>query len=397
MTRMASLDDVCVTTRSGFWGDPEASTNRPLEVQVVRNGDLASDGWITGSATRYFSERESELARVRVGDVLLTSSGDVGKVAMSSTGDLHVSNFVRLIRPGPSVDGRYLYFVLQSPAARLSMRANTGASTIPNLLRAFFQASIVPVIDIHDQRRLAAEVGRRLVDAKRAQVAAGAAAKSIDVLRDRMVDQLLEEQEAAAWPRVRFGDLITEPLRTGISGPELITGSMLGLSIASVRNGKLALNRTKRVVVDPRTDRIVQEGAFYIVRGNGRLNLVARGGIAPLPPAPIVFPDLLIEAIPNVSIIAKEFLALIWDSRPVRTDLESRSRTATGIYKINLANLVEVLVPLPSLEVQREVAASLGKRLAAIDGASASNYVAIEAINALPASLLRRAFEGGAA
>jgi type I restriction enzyme S subunit len=169
------------------------------------------------------------------------------------------------------------------------------------------------------------------------------------------------------------------------------------LTLASVRNGQLDLTRTKRVDVDASTNRLVREGCFYIVRGNGRLDLVGRAGLAPYPVSPVVFPDLLIEADIDATKIDSAYLQLVWDAREVRADLESRARTTAGIHKINLTNLAQVLVPLPDLRQQRRIAAELCERLAVIDAGEASNRAERLAIETLSAALLRRAFEGLAA
>jgi type I restriction enzyme S subunit len=111
----------------------------------------------------------------------------------------------------------------------------------------------------------------------------------------------------------------------------------------------------------------------------------------------VVFPDLLIEMHMDPMKVHAEYLQLVWDSREVRADIESRARTASGIHKINLANLAQVAVPLPPLETQRRIASDLRARLDVIDTAVAAIDEEVAAIGALPAALLRRVFDGLAA
>jgi type I restriction enzyme S subunit len=171
----------------------------------------------------------------------------------------------------------------------------------------------------------------------------------------------------------------------------------MGLTLAAVRNGRLDLTRTKRIDVDPMTNRVVREGNFYIVRGNGRLSLVGRAGLAPNAEAPVVFPDLLIEANFDPSRVNPRFFRLVWDSIEVRADIESRARTAAGIYKINLANLAEVRVPMPSVHEQLGIADLLDEQLRAIEAISEALEVQRGAIEALREAVLRQAFDGVAA
>jgi len=110
-----------------------------------------------------------------------------------------------------------------------------------------------------------------------------------------------------------------------------------------------------------------------------------------------VFPDLLIEADLDPVKVHPEFFQLVWDTREVRADVEARARTASGIYKINLANLGRVCVSMPTLDNQRRIAATLREHLDAIDIMDSAIGAEQEAIDALAAALLRRAFDGLAA
>lgn len=51
---------------------------------------------------------------------------------------------------------------------------------------------------------------------------------------------------------------------------------------------------------------------------------------------------------------------MLWNSRLVRRQIESRVRTTAGIYKINQEALKSIEIPVPSLEVQGRLASSIG-------------------------------------
>ncbi len=57
--------------------------------------------------------------------------------------------------------------------------------------------------------------------------------------------------------------------------------------------------------------------------------------------------------------------------------------------------LLKLEIPLPPLPEQRRIAAILKEQMAAVDKARAAAEAELAAINALPAALLRRAFNGG--
>jgi type I restriction enzyme S subunit len=139
----------------------------------------------------------------------------------------------------------------------------------------------------------------------------------------------------------------------------------------------------------------IKPGAFYVVRGNGNLALVGRGGMAPDQVWDgVVFPDLLIEVNLKSELISGRFLRLVWDFDEIRSDIERRARTSAGIHKINLRNLSEVRIPVPTLEVQRSVANELADRFERASEISSAACAEARELQALPGALFRRAFRG---
>lgn len=140
------------------------------------------------------------------------------------------------------------------------------------------------------------------------------------------------------------------------------------------------------------TDRLVAGGAFYVVRGNGQLARVGRGGVAPQDPPRVVFPDLLIEVQPDRSILDAEYLAHVWQTDGVRAQIEAVARTSSGIHKVNLRGLAAIAIPVPSLARQRSMVAGLAVDLATLGAMRGAVETQREAAEALPGALLRRAF-----
>lgn len=287
------------------------------------------------------------------------------------------------------IDREYLFLAAKN--AMHEIRSQVHGATMRHITKPEFEAVRIPVPAIELQRRFASAVMRDLADAADAELLSQARVDLADRLRANTITSALHRPDRG-WPRIQFRDLLTAPMRTGVSGPPSDESGMPGISIAAVRDGSLDLKFSKWVSVSPSTDRLVREGAFYIVRGNGRLQLVGRGGIAPRPVVPTVFPDLLIEAQIDSGKVTPDYLALAWDSVDVRAEIEIRARTAAGIFKINLRNLSDVPVTVPPIAEQQRIAAELRERLATIDKMTRAIDAQVEAVEALPAALLRRAF-----
>jgi len=334
------------------------------------------------------------------GDVLFNNTNSqelVGKTALFTgyPAPITFSNHFTRLRTGPELDSGYLAVWLHRlwqsgffyrASTRWVGQAAVGTTQLLPLL--------VPLPDLEHQRRIATNVAAQREASRHARRGNDVARSVKQALTVATMERWFGKEPTKDWDRQPLAMVLRAPLRTGVSAPEVHEGGLPGLSLSAVRRGKLDLAETKRVAVPSSTNRLVREGRFYFVRGNGRLDLVGRAGLAPRPIRPIVFPDLLIEADVEPARLRADFFQLVWDSPEVRADIEARSRTASGIFKINLANLSRVRIPIPSLAEQGRVAAELLERLAIIDALGGSIETQREAIEAIPAALLRRAFEG---
>lgn len=230
----------------------------------------------------------------------------------------------------------------------------------------------------------------------RARAAAKARLEAAKQLVDATRRAVLEK--GRSWPRVPVKDLLNSPLRTGISKSRLDGSRIRCLTLSSVRPDEY-LDMTHFKPVDLSDEEAaansIKPGAFYVVRGNGNLAFVGRGGMAPDQVEDgVVFPDLLIEVNLRRDLISGRFLRLVWDFNEIRSDIERRARTSAGIHKINLRNLSEVRIPVPTLEVQRSVANELADRFERASEISSAACAEARELQALPGALLRSAFRG---
>lgn len=142
-----------VSTRfSGYWGSHPGGSD--IDGLVIRAGDVGSDGDLTGSALRGLSNSEAARARCQKGDVILTSSGTVGNVALILRDGLFASNFVRALRPNSAILGRYLFYSLQSERAKAVIASNLGVSAMPNLGSAFYHEPWLELPTLDEQTEI---------------------------------------------------------------------------------------------------------------------------------------------------------------------------------------------------------------------------------------------------
>lgn len=147
-----------VTKTAGFWGLGKPDPVHQKQVEVIRAGDVSPHGTLTTTVTRYFSDSEFTKAQCKLGDVVITGSGSVGKVWWcDGVGDVAASNFVRVLRPSSDrVDGRFLYFVLLSDATQRLMLEHTATGVMANLGSSFFATDWLRLPPVSEQRAIVA-------------------------------------------------------------------------------------------------------------------------------------------------------------------------------------------------------------------------------------------------
>lgn len=335
---------------------------------------------------------------IRTGDVLIATTrpnlNAVALVPAELDGELASTGFC-VLRAKGSLDPRYLFWFAQMAEVVRDLSELVKGALYPAVTDAQVRAQWLPLPEMREQQRIVDVLEIQMAAVERARAAAQLeAAKALPAAYRRAA---FTSAEAQRWARVRLGDFLLEPLRTGISKPARPGADKECLTLSAIRGGFLELSAKKTVgVTDEEANGAwVRAEAFYVVRGNGRLSLVGRGALAPrVMPAPVLYPDLLIQVIPDTQAITLGYLRHVWESEEVRADVERRARTSAGIFKINQANLAEVRVPLPDREEQERVATRLDRQLAKSDEVRKSAEERLAAVNNVPAALLRRAFSG---
>lgn len=174
-----------VTRSSGYWGLEPG--NGEVNGRVIRAGDVGADHRIHSYAVRGLLTSQAIRSRCEPGDVILTASGTIGNVALISEGEFFASNFVRVLRPRTGLLGAYLYYALQTSAARSAMDANLGLSAMPNLGAGFYRE---PWLALPPEREQAAIAGV-LQDADTEIAALKRRLEAARAIRQGMMQELL--------------------------------------------------------------------------------------------------------------------------------------------------------------------------------------------------------------
>lgn len=197
------------------------------------------------------------------------------------------------------------------------------------------------------------------------------------------------------WVLATVEQLSMQPLTNGRSVPDADDGIPI-LRLTAIRGGRVNLEQTKlgRISRQEASRFLIHVDDFFVVRGNGSIKLVGRGGLVVDTPQNVVFPDTLIRISLPIAHMLPRFFSLIWDSHEVRRQIVAIAKTTAGIFKINQEGLERLVVPLPPVPEQLRIIAAIEERYAAFDRIASVVESNLVRCKRLRQSLLKSAFEG---
>lgn len=399
-------------------------------VRHIRSGG----GWDQTHFVSQDKARELSSHFALPGDVLVTKMGDPPGDVTVYTGTrpaIITADCIRL-RVGPELDAKFVAFALQAPEAQAQMLAITSGVAQKKMSLGRFRSSVsVAAPGLEEQRRVVevleaslsrldagdrylqsvlakgrATQGAVLQAALQTISAAGdmsalAAARALrcpaDMKRGR------PDAAAPAAVEVPWGELCptisleqaTDPVRTisyGIlkPGPNLSTGVPY-VRVLNMRNDVLAVEDLHRaspeIAGQYSRSRLQPRDVLISIRGTyGRVVLVpealAGGNITQDTARLALLPQLL-----------PEFVALVLRSPWAQQHLKRVAR-GVGVKGVNITDLREVPMPLPSLEEQARLVGHVEALTADIAAATKAAGVGLRRVSALRRSLLAAAASG---
>ena len=199
------------------------------------------------------------------------------------------------------------------------------------------------------------------------------------------------------WVWSSVDQLLREPLCNGVSvkGSDNPPGvRALRLSAMSNAGFDYSDARYLPLAESDVDDLLIQEGDFFMSRGNGSLHLVGRGTSAQKAPRPTIFPDTMIRLRLAESIRTLGWVRTLWPSRVIRSQIEARVKTTAGIYKIAQPQVEGMVIPLPPLAEQTRIVAEVERRLSVVEELETVVTANLQRVTRLRQSILQQAFSG---
>lgn len=320
------------------------------------------------------SDEELGEKNLLAGDLLVCEGGEIGRAAIwdGSIERISFQNHLHRLRPKPEmvgqVDPRFYVFFLQSGFTQLGIFEGAGnKTTIPNLSRNRLAALEVPFPSLDQQHAVVAVLGKvreaienqvaslELAEALRRRVMSDAFSKGIlgEETRDSEIGNV-----PASWDVVEFRT-IREDLRYGTSMRcTLLPATYPVLRIPNILSARI--DPTELKYCDMASDKAeryaLTEGDLIFIRTNGVIERLGLCAVYRGTPDKALFASYLIRArlLPGVD---PDFIAYFFGSDVGISLISSRATPAAdGKYNLNIGIIDSLLVPIPSLDEQQEIA-----------------------------------------
>lgn len=374
------LEEVLVLNRSGYWGDDAESATRPIPVKVIRNADITKHNSIKGSASRYFSAKEATNAELQIGDIAMSSSGDVGKTWLVTEAGYSASNFIRILRPDSEmVLPGFLKYVLESAEGQSALASSTAGTTIQNLQKTFYSTLAVPLPPLPEQQRIV-----RLLDEAFEGIAIAKANAEKNLQNARMLFgnrlKSIFGSESSGWNISTLNEVChfdkSQGLHNGLP--------YVGLEDVETDTGRFVGSMEPRKVKSA-TFRFSRDHVLY-----GRLRPYLNKVLVPEFDGHCSTEIFPLKPTPNLRRAFLKYWLLNSDTR----DKINASATGMRMPRANMNEVLTFSIAVPDLASQDKIVDQLETLESMTQAISASYLKKLELLDRLKDAVLSRAFSG---
>jgi len=256
----------------------------------------------------------------------------------------------------------------------------------------------IPLPPLSEQRRIAGALKEQMAAVEKARAAAQtrlAAVKDLPAAFLRQVFPQPGQSLPAGWRLVRLGEVCDGLGQYGTSTKS--NSDQRGVPVLGmyhIHEGRIRWENVSYVdLQDEELPKyLLLKGDLLFDRTNSA-ELVGKTAVYDTDKA-AVFASYLIRFRFIKGTADSRFVSAFINSREGRRFIEENMARAIGQVNISASTMRKMPVPLPPLPEQCRIAAVLREQMAAVDKARAAAEAELNTINALPAALLRRAFNG---
>ena len=330
-----------------------------------------------------------------IGTVIMSSRAPIGHLAIAGV-SLCTNQGCKSFVPSPDVDSVFLYWTLKQSVP--AIQALGSGATFAEVSKSALQQFEIPLPPLAEQGRIAGVLREQMAAVEKARTAAQARLEAVKDLPAAFLRQVFPQAGQplpTGWRWVRLGEVCDGPGQYGTSTKS--NGDQRGVPVLGMYNIHEGRIRWENVsYVDLQDEELPK---YLLLKGDLLFNrtnsaeLVGKTAVYDTDRA-AVFASYLIRFRFIDGTADSRFVSAFISSREGRRFVEENMARAIGQVNISASTMRKMPVPLPPLPEQQRIAGALREQMAAVEKARAAAEAELNTINALPAALLRRAFNG---
>lgn len=305
-------------------------------------------------------------------------------------GPAWVNNHAHVLRTGQDLDRSFLKHYLDA----FDYRGFANGTTRLKLTQGAMRRIPVPTPKLSEQRRIVEILEEHLSHLD-------AAHSSLTLAHARQVAWMKSTLQELVWdeslPLTTVAEVLREPMRNGRSDRSSEEPSAVRtLTLTAVTQGEFSERNTKRTTTtrDVAAGLWLEPGDVFVQRSNTP-ELVGTSARYDGPREWAIFPDLLIRLRPDEGLMDSRFLVAALQSERAHRTMRARAKGLAGsMPKIDQQAVGDTVLPLPSMERQREIIGQLAKRGSESNRLKSSLDTATRRGQALRRAVLAAAFAG---
>ncbi len=401
--RWVKLVEVCEFVRGVTFDKSDATTfERPETLPILRAGNIAGQLKLSEDLMWVSASCVSKEQLFRVGDIAICmSSGSpavVGKTAqLKQRWQGSVGAFCGIIRPRVAESAEYFGFWFRSADFIEWRNGQARGANIQNLRFSEIEKIELPLPPLAEQKRIAGILNEQMAAVERARRSAEAQLQAAEALPAARLRTVFSSPDAQAWPRMRMGDIAAERL-IGLVRSTAELSPLARYPYLKMENitadGRLVFTTTARVeATDEEKKRHTLRKGDFLFNTRNSFELVGKTGVFDLDEDDWVFNNNIMRVRFNPD-FNPFFILMAFHSDEVVTQMESLKSNTTSVCAIYDRQFVELTIPVPPLSEQHRIASQLSAQMSSAERLRQTLAEQLDAINHLPAALLRKAFSG---
>ncbi|RJS80482.1 hypothetical protein CW713_07600 [Methanophagales archaeon] len=391
--RWVRLGDMCEKPQYGYTASAES---KPVGPKFLRITDI-QDGQVNWDTVPYCSCTVIDIDKylLEPGDILFArTGGTTGKsYLITEVPEAIFASYLIRVRPKDNLIPRFLYLFLQSDIYWRQVEESKRGGAQPNMNATLLANVTFPLPPLPEQKRIAAKIQELMHEVERTRSACEKQLEAAKALPAAYLRQVFESEEAKKWERKRLEEVC-----------KVFSGSSAPQEKKYFENGKYPFVRVQDLGRYGRTTNLIEIKDYINADAIQELNLVkAEKGTILFPKSgaaittnnrAILGIDAFIvshlAALKPADKLANIFFVYFW---LCLVDMILYMENP-GYPSLKLSTISKIPIPLPSLIIQQRVAAELKEKMTYAEKLHTSIEKQLEALNALPQAILRKAFRG---